>query len=98
MERNIFREVFPWLLISGAGIVFFCSFFTYLFTNVYPFVGCGCCCDLHWRTPDMPQLQANLRPYEVPIENSVTPSAPRLDQVDLPPSYEEAVKITFSKS
>ena len=47
---------------------------------------------------DMRQLQVNLRPYEVSIVNSVTPSAPRLDQEDLPPSYEEAVKIIFSKS
>ena len=49
---------------------------------------------------DMRQLQVNLHPYEVSIVNSVTPSdpPPRLDQEDLPPSYEEAVKIIFSKS
>ena len=46
--------------------------------------------------PQVPQIQVNLRPSEVPIENSITPSAPRLDQVDLPPSYEEAVKMTMS--
>ena len=48
----------------------------------------------------MRQLQVNLRPYEVSIVNSVDPSAPspRYDPEDLPPSYEEAVKIIFSKS
>ena len=48
----------------------------------------------------MRQWQVNLRPYEVSIVNSVTPSAPppRLDPEDLPPSYDEAVKITFAKS
>ena len=45
---------------------------------------------------ELHQLQVDLRPYEVPIVNSVTPSAPRLDQVDLPPSYEEAVMVTIS--
>ena len=45
---------------------------------------------------DLHQLHVNLRPYEIPIMNSnIFPSAPRLDPVDmdLPPSYEEAVKI-----
>ena len=46
--------------------------------------------------PQVPQIQVDLRPSEVPTENSITPSAPRLDQVDLPPSYEEAVKMTMS--
>ena len=45
---------------------------------------------------ELHQLQVDLRPYEVPIVNSVTPSAPRLDPVDLPPSYEEAVMVTIS--
>ena len=45
---------------------------------------------------ELHQLQVDLRPYEVPIVNSVAPSAPRLDQVDLPPSYEEAVMVTIS--
>ena len=47
---------------------------------------------------DLHQLHVDLRPYEFPIMNSnIIPSAPRLDpvdvEVDLPPSYEEAVKI-----
>ena len=45
---------------------------------------------------DLHQLHVDLRPYEFPIMNSnIIPSAPRLDPVDmdLPPSYEEAVKI-----
>ena len=45
---------------------------------------------------ELHQLQVDLRPYEVPIVNSVTPSAPRLDPVDLPPSYEEAVMVTIA--
>ena len=40
----------------------------------------------------MRQLRVDLRTYEVPIVTSVTPSATRLEQVDPPPSYEEAVK------
>ena len=90
--------VVVWLITFGlvASVIFLiCCFFTYL-CRLHN--GCGCCCDHQQRTliPEMPQLQANLRPYEVPIENSVTPSAPRLDQVDLPPSYEEAIKIKVS--
>ena len=52
--------------------------------------------DHQWRTvmSELQQLQVDLRP--VPNVNSVTPSAPRLDQVDLPPSYEEAIKIKTS--
>ena len=47
---------------------------------------------------DLHQLHVDLRPYELlelPIMNSSIPSAPRLDpvDVDLPPSYEEAVKL-----
>ena len=95
-----------WLITFGlvaSVILSFCCFFTYLCRLHNPFVGCGCCCYHQQRTliPEMPQLQANLRPngsYWVPIDNSITPSAPRLDQVDLPPSYEEAIKITPSKT
>ena len=52
---------------------------------------------------DLHQLHVNLRPYEVPIMNSnIIPSAPRLDpvdvEVDLPPSYEEAVKLKMTIS
>ena len=52
--------------------------------------------DHQWRIvmSELQQLQVDLRP--VPNGNSVTPSAPRLDQVDLPPSYEEAIKIKVS--
>ena len=45
---------------------------------------------------DHHQLQVNLRPFHIPIMDSIAPSAPRLDLVDLPPSYEEAVKTTMS--
>ena len=45
---------------------------------------------------DQHRLQVNLRPYHThhnPIMEFIAPSAPRLDLEDLPPSYEEAVKI-----
>ena len=48
---------------------------------------------------DPHQLQVNVRPYDIPIGDSIAlsaPSAPRLDLEDLPPSYEEAVKMTIS--
>ena len=52
---------------------------------------------------DLHQLHVDLRPYELlelPIMNSSIPSAPRLDpvDVDLPPSYEEAVKLKMTIS
>ena len=81
-----------WVITFGlvSSIIFFCC------QLLNPFVGCGCFRDHQQRTmiPEMPQLQVNLQPYEV----SITPSAPRLDQVDLPPSYEEAIKIKPSKT
>ena len=49
----------------------------------------------HQQIPHLRQLQVNLRP-DVQIMDSSAPSAPRLDPVDLPPSYEEAVKMTIS--
>ena len=48
---------------------------------------------------DQHRLQVNLRPYHThhnPIMEFIAPSAPRLDLEDLPPSYEEAVKMTMS--
>ena len=100
MERNIPLGV--WLIVSGliAGIIFCCCCL-YVSCRLHnPFAGC-----IYFPNqrrimihdiPQVPQIQVNLRPSEVPIENSITPSAPRLDQVDLPPSYEEAVKMTMS--
>ena len=41
---------------------------------------------------ELQQLQVDLRP--IPIVNSVTP---KLDPGDLPPTYEEAIKIISSK-
>ena len=48
---------------------------------------------------DQHRLQVNLRPYHThhnPIMEFIAPSAPRLDLEDLPPSYEEAIKMTMS--
>ena len=49
--------------------------------------------DHQWRIvmSELQQLQVDLQP--ISNVNSVTP---RLDQVDLPPSYEEAIKIKVS--